>query len=298
MQRMQRVDEKKDEILYITEALKLLGYTIHKICARERPDAFATVQRGGKPQDLGIEHTRYRVDAPPGKCGGSPGERLAEFWREVQRSLLRRLAPRKKPLTAYVCVLLDEQRPAPIAKARDFAAELVRLAENSAPERGKRSRFMAIDAPLTLSCRNNRGHIIPQEYPLLRDYAKEVAITNTDPVVHFLWGCTNTSAAFVGVQIDRLVAIIKKKAELARSYDWRSVQERWLMICAQGSSIVGMAGWHPEWADWQRNDVVDACKSSGFHRVYFFDYLKHWCQPVWCALGRNDGTDKGGNVGE
>ncbi|MFW6119038.1 MAG: hypothetical protein ACOC7S_01735 [Planctomycetota bacterium] len=259
------VSEKEAELAYIRQALALMGYEVFEPTCVERPDAHMRVRKQGEELRLGIEHTLYHVDAPPGAEGGSPGHRLDAFWRAVQDSLEERLLPREPQLTANVHVFLRRDEEPRFSQAEAMAGELIRLAEeNLPPEKGG------------VEMREFSG-----DYPLLDGYVERVTVTNIAPAVSFRWGCADVSVSSVGVQLNHVVRAVNRKAEQCHDYDWGKVGGRWLMICAEGIPIVSGGGPYPERVEWRRDDVVAACSSSGFDRVLFYEWHYQWCQPVW-----------------
>lgn len=257
--------KKRWEKFLIREFLEFMGFAVSRLTASERPDARATVTKDGTRSRIGIEVTLYQVDAAPGANGGSPGTQLDAFWREVQKSLRRRLVARRRALTLHVHVFLKKGQRALLSDARGLAAELVAFAQENAP-RPKQSVCIAT---------------LPSRYPLLCQYMREVRITNTAPAVGFRWVCADTSVASVGVQLNYVTQHVARKGNKCRNYRWGNVDERWLLICAAGTPIVSCAGPCPESVDWQDEELITVCKASGFDRIYFYERPWQWCQPIW-----------------
>ena len=260
-----RRKKKEIERSYIRECLELMGYQVRRLIMREKPDAQAIVHKDGRNMQIGIELTRYHVDAPPGTCGGSPGSCLDSFWREVQRSLERRVTRMKRPPTVDALTFLKpDARPRP-ADARLFAAELLRLMIASSPKRGE-TKWIESFSP---------------QCGLLRKYASKVRFTDAYPLVLLHWHCANTSAAMIGVSMDCITKHVEEKASKAKRYDWGNADERWLIICASGRPIVSGGGARPDQLDWRNDELTRACAASGFGRIFFFELVRRWCQPVW-----------------
>lgn len=111
------------------------------------------------------------------------------------------------------------------------------------------------------------------EFPLLAEFARTLVLTKVS-YNSLYWTCTNASAAMVGLLPKRLAADVRKKS--SKTYKWAENSEKWLLICAAGDSIVGTAG--PLRADdgWQDEDLLAACRTSSFDRIYFWDRPHRW----------------------
>ena len=256
---------KRAEKFLIRKFLESLGYDVPRLAGGERPDARATVSRDGRTSRLGVELTLYHVDAAPGTKKGSHGSQLHAFWQEVQRSLFRRLNPRRTPLTLDVHVSLKRGVKTYPSEARSLAAELVAFAQENAPKPGQRVSVKAF----------------PGTYPLIEKYMRKVIVSNIAPAVAFHWGCTEASTASVGVVVEHVTKHVETKGRKCRTYKWGNVDGRWLLICASGWPIVSSAGPRPESVDWRSAELVEACISSGFDKIFFYERPWEWCQQVW-----------------
>ena len=85
--------QKEREQLLIREFLGHLGYKISNPEWQERPDAMLTLSKGKKRKRVALEHTDYFNDTAAGHL--SPLTPIAEFWKLVQASLVRRVSHRK-----------------------------------------------------------------------------------------------------------------------------------------------------------------------------------------------------------
>jgi len=282
----------KKEVELIRRFLQFMGYRILSLTVREKPDAQATVEKDGRQLLLGIEHTQYHVDTPPGATGGSPGAKLASFWGEVQERLECLQESFKLPVDCRVR-LHNDMEPR-MNEAPHLADQLVRLAkkelETAIPNRGDSVEYnirkRGEPKPIKKATPNGGQRVyinrLPDGYPLLQKYVRSLEIKNVvDSGVLFAWPCANTSVANVGVDPRHVATAVRNKAREASHYDWGDAKEKWLVICAHGSPIVSNAGPLPELVDWQRADLTQDCQSSRFDRIFFYQSLYPWCQPIW-----------------
>jgi hypothetical protein len=222
-----------------------------------RPDIYAVIEKDGGNTVLEIELTEYQVDTPSGKEGGSPGERLNSFWREVQESLWRRLS--KGPVKVEVLVTLNDPSKVKKKEARGFAEELVRLARKFDLSASKDALFTAFQP----------------KFPLLAQYVRKLILKKVS-YYSFAWTCTNASAAMVGVLPKHVANLVQKKGN--KTYTWAKKAEKWLLVCASGRAIVGHGGPPPNPVTWQDPELQAACKVSPFDRVFFWDRVRNWYQ--------------------
>ena len=262
---MGRRTKKEAERFLAREFLAFMGFKLIRLVSAEKPDIFATVEKGERRLRVGIELTEYYVDAPPSTRSGSPTARVEDFWQEVQTSIRRRVAQRRELWHVTGLVFLKEKEVPKGGVALGVARELVELAmEQAVPPQG--------EACLA---------IFSSSYPLLRQFVSEVYLSGTGRAIRLSWTCGTTSAANVGVVSQYIIEIIRTKSAKAEAYDWKGAQERWLLICATGSPIVSSAGPHPEFVDWKNAHLVEAAKNSGFDRLFFWERPWDWCKPLW-----------------
>ncbi len=165
--------KKRTEKFIIREFLEFMGFNIVRLWGTAKPDARTMVTKDGNELRLGIELTKYQVDAPPGAKGGSPGTRLHSFWSAVQDSLTRRLTRKKLPLTLHVHVFFKKGVQTRPKDASQLAGELVRFAQKNTPPPGEEQTF----------------HNFPIPYPLIREYLREVSVEETAPWRPRIWNC-------------------------------------------------------------------------------------------------------------
>jgi hypothetical protein len=276
MRNTQRVREK----LLAREFLhNELGITIYRLLGRSPPraDCYAVIEKNKNREIIEIELTEYQVDTTAGQKGGSPGVRLDSFWRKVNESLRRRLS--RKPIDVEVIVTFDDASAVKNSFAPAFAAELVRLARG-------------FDFPASRTCtitvfkpqfprmaeflHTSKECIVRDlrpEFPLLAEFARTLVVTKVS-YNSLRWACTNASAAMVGLLPNRLAADVRNKS--SKTYKWAKNSEKWLLICAAGDSVVGTAGPSHLSDGWQDTEVLAACRTSSFDRVYFWDRPHQW----------------------
>jgi hypothetical protein len=263
---MMRSRQKQVEKFLVREFLeKNLGLNVIRLLGRNpgpnshRPDIYAAIEKNGGKVVLEIELTEYQVDTQFANAGGSPGERLNSFWREVQESLWRRLS--KRPVEVEVLVTLNDPSKVKKVEARGFAEELVRLA-----------REFDFSASRTVSLT-----AFQPRFPLLAQYVRKLSLKKVG-FYSCAWTCTNASAAMVGVIPRHVANLVRKKGN--KNYTWAEKAEKWLLLCASGRSIVGHAGPPPNPVAWQDPELQAACKASPFDRVFFWDRVRGWHESL------------------
>jgi len=275
-----RSSQKVREKLLAREFLHdVLGMTIYRLLGRSPPraDCYAVIQRNEQTEIIEIELTEYQVDSLAGQKGGSPGVRLSSFWRKVKESLFRRLSRHR--LNVEVIVTLEDASAVKNDIAPAFAEELVRFARGiDLPTTGMctitvfKPKFarMAAYPPTSEDCFVKD---LRPEFPILAKFVGTLRLSKvTYNSLH--WTCTNASAAMVGLLPNRLEADVRNKSR--KTYKWAKNSEKWLLICAAGDSIVGTACPHLAVDGWQDEELLAACKTSPFDRVYFWDRPHRW----------------------
>ncbi len=237
-----------------------LGLTIIRLLGRRRPrpDGYAVIEEHGRKAILEIELTEYQADVRTLE-GGSPGERLSNFWRKVQESLCRRLS--KNPIEVEIRVTMKDPSKVKSKDARGFAEELVRLARG-------------FDA---LASEARSLTTFQPEFPLLTLYVRRLTL-NKVSFYSFDWTCADASAAMVGVSPKHLTSLVRKKA--SKNYRCAKNAEKWLLVCASGKSIVGHAGPPPPPTTWQDPELQAVRKAAPFDRVFFWDRVRGWHESL------------------
>jgi hypothetical protein len=130
--------------------------------------------------------------------------------------------------------------------------------------------------------RDRRDHALAtRTFPLITKYVRKLTLVNIAPLECFHWRCADVSVACVGINLGHVAACIRQKARENSGYQWGGVEQRWLLICASGWPISSRAGPQPEAAKWDAPELQVACRESGFNRVFFYERVCGWCQPVW-----------------
>jgi hypothetical protein len=257
---MNRKEQKKRayEKFLIRDFLESgLNSSLRRLVSRAAPfpDAYAVIAKNAKAVRVQIELTKYHVNIPSGSVGGSKGRRLQSFWNSVQASLRQRILPSSVKID--VRVTLKDSLVIPASDGCKFAAELFQFARDF--------RFPETEVAT--------AQTFGASFPLLREYVQRLRLTKVN-FKSFYWACSNAAAASVALLPTHVASLIEAKT--ARSYRWAKDAERWLLICASGDSIVETAGPRPPSQTWQDNGVREACASSPFERIYFWDRPHGW----------------------
>ena len=263
-------DQKAIEKQLITEVLQILGYEVSKAKWQEQPDAVLTVCKSGVQKILGVEHTSYFNDTSAGVR--SPRTPVAEFWNEVQKSLMRRICKRPDLTGILLTVQLRQQAlPAKPAKgrqqellARSLAKELVEFML-AHPSKVKQWYFYNRHTFATL--------------PTMSQIVESVRIHRwTNDVVyasHGAWDCGNVTTGHIGLSPDYLVSAIKNKDGKAANYSFPLNSKKWLLIAADSltpSSAVGPA----DAQNWSNPNLLATCEKSVFDRILFWERTRCW----------------------
>jgi len=268
---LRKPTRKEHEKFLIQEFVQALGYGIAKPRWTERPDAIITLIREGESKRVGVEHTDYHCDAPP----GTPSEaNVEEFWKAVQDSVVRRVCRDPRLRRTLVTVgfadltqLLSQSRNEKILVARALAGDLVSLVRQT-------------------ECLND--HVIVRRPRGQRigiwEYVESVrAFEPGDGPenLRLTWRCSNTTTGNVELRLDYITGSVRAKTKKARKYDWRDACERWLLISAPGRPVQRSAGPPTQDVDWSDERLQAACAESGFDKIYFFEGVWRWYKQVW-----------------
>ena len=276
MPRRKRTKKERERFL-IREFLSGLGYRILRAQWPERPDALVKVTDGARVLWIGIEHTDYHVDAPPGVR--SPGGAIRAFWRLVQASLVRRISHRSCLQSTRASVsfrrgkvaALPDRLPAGKRLARSIASELVdhALAQSVGP------------GGLCISWSRD----LRSDHPLLASWLNEVTLWRQEEEIpvnpYFDWRCVEATAACIGPVKEHFVRIVGVKAEKARTYCWRNAEERWLLVVASGSTPYSRIGPWTRDVEQSLASARPACETSPFDHVFVWERIGDWHKQVW-----------------
>lgn len=250
-----------------------MGYRITNPCWTERPDAVLTISNGKSRRRVGIEHTDYYNDTQHGKC--SKLTYLDEFWRRIQSSLKSRISHRKKisnilaNVTFKTNVHISRNRNNRNQEARDIAKELVLFTIQNPPSKDEWS---------------TTRELCVQDFPKLHLYCSKISLykrQSCSTYTHCTWRCTNTTGGHIGLKIDHVKSAVVNKNNKAVNYSWENVDEKWLLISASGSNVSTSAGPDIPSDKWIQPDLIAACSTSIFDRIYFFEYVLNWHREIW-----------------
>ncbi len=254
---------KKAEIKIIRGFLSFIGCKTLRVIPHEKPDAMVDIKEKGRRKKIGVEHTEYHVDAPPGKP--SPGRKVHSFWHYVQSSIRRRVSHRPDIQHMTGLVFFRKNNFPNKLKARDLAGELVRLAAESS---------VALDDERTINKFSDK-------YPTLKAYVRKVSFIGTGSARCVSWECADANVSSIGVSAKELACIIRNKTKEFPKYCWGEVKERWFLISASGTTIFNSAGARPESVNWTLPEFQSACHSVGIDRIFFWDRMYNWYKEIW-----------------
>jgi len=250
-----------------------LHYTISRPEWCERPDAILTLHKGKTKRRVAIEHTGYFNDATAGQC--SPLTPIADFWKRVQTSLAHRISHRKHLADLMGRVQLSRrhfagQRNSQTQEdlARRLAQEIVQFLE----------RHPIADS----ACFPAHSDAAPgtefSDFPTLERMVFSMRLQRAPRIRYFSrhhWLCFNLTAGSIGLNMGNIRTSIERKNQKAANYDWRSADEKWLLIVAACGNLSEHAG-PPEEHKWNDSELRTLCCASPFDRIYFWERAWRW----------------------
>lgn len=275
---MPRVYRKPDEVerVLIRDFLQQLQYRISDPIWQDRPDALVTIASEGLKKRVAIELTDYFTDTAPGTM--SPLSPVADFWKLVQASLVRRISHRKHltGLTVRVHLLRIAHRPYSrkdsVPRARRLAAELVDFVENHPVDVNSHTDWSSRDFDDYAEIRSRIDRIWVSRWTNEAVFASRCS-----------WVCDNLAAGFVRLKLDYIKSAIKRKNEKAKKYpNWGNASEKWLLISASGINVSNRAGPSSQDVDWADSELCALCQDSPFDKIVFwesFGYWHKWMKP-------------------
>ena len=75
----------------------------------------------------------------------------------------------------------------------------------------------------------------------------------------------------IGLNLSNIRTTIRKKNEKAANYDWRFVDEKWLLIVAACDNTLSEHAGPPEEWKWNDSELRTLCRASPFDRIYFWE---------------------------
>ena len=260
--------QKECEQLLIREFLGHLGYRISNTQWTERPDALLTLSKNRKRKRIAIEHTEYFNDTEAGRL--SPLTPIANFWKLVQASLIRRISHRKHLNGILANIEIKENPTLPKGStelqelARQLAKELVNFVE---AHQDRPSKF------LLFSGRDFNG------YPTLVSMLSSLGLlreTNNAGDPRCTWTCINITSGCIRPNLEYIKSAINIKNKKATGYDWGNASEKWLLIVASSSNLSNVAGRDMQKVNWVDPKLLDLCRESPFDRIVFWDRDCRW----------------------
>ncbi len=262
MPRIYRTQKEREQFL-IRELLSHLGYTISLPKWVERPDALLTLSKGRKRKRVAIEHTEYFNDTEAGRL--SPLTPIANFWKLVQASLVRRVSHRKHLTGINAWITIKENLSLPKKLAIPLAKELVNFAEAHQVRQLERLQFR---------CRDFHG------YPMLVSMLSRLMLSRwTDDAVfasRCSWTCSNITAGGTCLSLKYIKSAIKNKNMKATKYNWGDASEKWLLIAASSDNISNNAGPAIQHVNWVDPELLELCGESLFDRIIFWERIRRW----------------------
>jgi hypothetical protein len=277
MGRVYRKPKEVEQFLIREFVCDALHYTISRPEWCESPDAILTLRKGRAKRRVAIEHTGYFNDTTAGQC--SPLTPISDFWKRVQTSLGRRISHRKHLADVMATVELNTGRFAgrPDSRtqeelARQLAKEIVDFLDVH-PITGS-ARFPAHSAA-------SPGTEF-SDFPTLKRMVFSMRLQRIPGIAYFSrhhWTCFNISTGSIGLSLEYIRTSIKNKNAKAASYDWRSADEKWLLIVAACGNLSEQAG-PPEERNWDDSELRTLCCKSPFDKIYFWERARRWYKSL------------------
>ena len=277
MARVYRTPKAVEQFLIREFVGEALHYRISRAKWCESPDAILTLQNRKREKRVAIEHTGYFNDTTAGEC--SPLTPISDFWKNVQISLGRRISHRRHLADIMGWVWLNQKhfadRPAPkiqVKMARQFAEELVAFLETHPITDSARFPAHTADSPGTEFL----------GFPMLRTMVASLSVRRTSGLVllpRCSWVCNNITTGCIGLNLSYIKTAIEKKNAKAENYDWRSADEKWLLIVAAGGNLSEQAG-QSEAQAWNDSELLTLSGVSPFDRIYFWERVRRWYKTL------------------
>ena len=251
---------------------------ICKIQSSDKPDVIVTTSENSR-RHIGVELRVHYNDESVHR--GSHGQRLLNFWADVQRHVetLKKRHPSLSEIHAYVTLdkhKLSKRSLGSLAQrlAQRFAHELVTFVSQESQTAS--SDIIIIPDWNERECNQFVGH------PLLEEYVREVTIRKD---LYARWDA-NVNPSFVGVNTKTLAEIIKEKNTKARNYNRASLNELWLLIAAPHDSTFNSMHNHPEQVKFHVPEITQACEGTPFDKIFFWSSPPHeWHRQIWPVTG-------------
>lgn len=221
---------------------------------------------------MAIEHTDHYHDTVAGK--GSSLSPVAEFWRLVTSSLVRRISHRKHLTGLIGTVELKEdlalaagKRIARQLQARQFAKELIDFAEAHPIEGHSRWQFFRP--------RHFASH------PAMANLLESLRIARVSdepmPASSCAWRCHNVSTGHIAASLPYIKSAIAQKNKKAAKYEnWGKADEKWLLIVAGGGDVNTHAPRFQRDMKSRDSDLKKLCCASPFDKIVFWERIGRW----------------------
>lgn len=277
MSRVYRKPKEVEQFLIWEFVCEALHYATSRCEWCESPDSVLTLRKGAYTRRVAIEHTGYFNDTVAGKC--SPLTPISDFWKSVQTSLGRRFSQRKDLAELAGRVRLHTRRLSrrldPATRetlARQFAGELADFLRTNPVTTPARFPRYSASAPGTEF----------YDFPRLKELVDNMRVRRS-PGLALLprcsWLCGNITTGSIGLNLDYVKSSVKRKNKKAAKYDWRSADEKWLLIVAGGSNLSEQAG-IVEDTEWNDSELRALCHASPFDRIYFWERIRCWYKSL------------------
>ena len=242
------------------------------------PDVFAQVRIDDGWREVGLELTRYQVVRTE---KGSVERLIHSNWEKHIRPLLpESLCGLSLDCSFEVRVEFCRTSPPKEQDAEQIARELEAFLRKHAP---------VLTGPTTFG-RPVRRDIGPdfQGFPFLEDHVETLRlypIASTAPDVTWRLG----GALCIGIDEERLLAIIEEKKSKSDGYATDEIEELWLLIAATGETLADRGGPPIMGRDLERSaSIQKAADESAFAQVVFWERARRW-RASWrrCSPSRS-----------
>jgi hypothetical protein len=250
------IPKKEKELEVIEKFLGTLFLGHHQIEQRERPDFIIRFSNGQKAHNVGCELTCFYGDL---YNRGSRERRFFAQWKKFVKELRAELDSCGDGLQyLYSAVHFKEEGTSLFDRVDDDKLKKELIAVIQANRR--KTYIKKFDAEL---------------YPLLREHVEHLYVASTKPEKGSLWWCAHLQTGNTADAITGIINTIQSKLELSNGYDWSGVDEKWLLISAEGTGLmdVGFLDEDPNVSS-RFSDLI-------FSRIYFWNRAMNQIHEVY-----------------
>jgi hypothetical protein len=246
--------EKEREVIEHFLGTLFLGYC--QIEQRESPDFIIRFSNGDKKHKIGCELIFFNGDLD---IKGSPERRFFTQWKKFAKGLRAELDRHGDDLQyLYSAVFFKEEGTSLFDRvnADQLKKELVAVTQAN-----RREPFISEFNPVL--------------YPILSEHVDHLNLSSTKPEKGSLWWCAHLQTGNTADAITGIINAVQSKLHLSNDYDWNGVDEKWLLISAQGTGLmdVGFLDEDPNVSS-QFTDLI-------FSRIYFWNRAMNQIHEVY-----------------